>query len=165
MFVSQHFRDLSNEQGRALLANGALSFCLQNDRDDLEHAREPLGLSDTDIAQIQALPKQHGVYSTVYMVSARGRGAVRVALGDLEYWICSSDPEHDQPRRAAALRDSRAATPGRRSSSSAHPAGTSATARPTEPRHDRPRASRSSATRCRRRHRKAAVAGWPRARS
>jgi hypothetical protein len=106
MFVSQHFRDLSNEQGRALLANGALSFCLRNDRDDLEHAREPLGLSDTDIAQIQALPKQHGVYSTVYMVSARGRGAIRVALGDLEYWICSSDPEHDQPRRAAALRDS-----------------------------------------------------------
>jgi len=105
MFVSQHFRDLSNEQGRALLANAALSFCLQNDRDDLEHAREPLGLSDTDITQIQALPKQHGVYSTVYMVSARGRGAVRVALGDLEYWICSSDPEHDQPRRAAALRD------------------------------------------------------------
>ena len=105
MFVSQHFRDLSNEQGRALLANGALGFCLRNDRDDLEHAREPLGLSDTDIAQIQALPKQHGVYSTVYMVSARGRGAVRVALGDLEYWICSSDPEHDQPRRAAALRE------------------------------------------------------------
>jgi hypothetical protein len=105
MFVSQHFRDLSNEQGRALLANGALSFCLRNDRDDLEHAREPLGLSDTDIAQIQALPKQHGIYSTVYMVSARGRGGVRVALGDLEYWICSSDPEHDQPRRAAALRE------------------------------------------------------------
>lgn len=106
MFVSQHFRDLSNEQGRALLANGALSFCLRNDRDDLEHARKPLGLSDTDIAQIQALPKQQGVYSTAYMVSARGRGAVRVALGDREYWICSSDPEHDQPRRAAALRDS-----------------------------------------------------------
>ena len=39
------------------------------------------------------------------MVSTRGRGAVRVALGDLEYWICSSDPEHDQPRRAAALRE------------------------------------------------------------
>jgi hypothetical protein len=107
VFVSQHFRDLANEQGRALLANGALSFCLTNDKDDIEHAREPLGLSDTDIAQIQQLPKQHGLYSTVYMVSARGRGAVRVALGDLEYWICSSDPEHDQPRRAAALHDTR----------------------------------------------------------
>ena len=43
MFVSQHFRDLSNEQGRALLANGALAFCLRNDRHDLEHARDPLG--------------------------------------------------------------------------------------------------------------------------
>ena len=31
-------------------------------------------------------------------------GAVRISLGDLEYWICSSDPEHDQPRRHTALR-------------------------------------------------------------
>ena len=98
-------RPLKRARPRAAGQRGASSFCLQNDRDDLEHAREPLGLSDTDIAQIQTLPKQQGLYSTVYMVSARGRGAVRVALGDLEYWICSSDPEHDQPRRAAALRE------------------------------------------------------------
>ena len=107
MFVSQHFRDLSNEQGRALLANGALSFCLRNDRDDLEHAREPLGLSDTDIAADPGAPQTAGRLLDGVHGLARGRGAVRVALGDLEYWICSSDPEHDQPRRAAALRDSR----------------------------------------------------------
>jgi hypothetical protein len=41
------------------------------------------------------------------MISARGRGAVRQLLGDLEYWICCSDPENDQPRRAAALAESR----------------------------------------------------------
>jgi hypothetical protein len=106
IFISQHFKDLANEQGRALLANSVLQLCLQNDPDDLELARDTIGLTTTDMDQITALPKQEGVYSTVYVVSRRGRGTVRVALGDLEYWVCSSDPENDQPRRVQALKDS-----------------------------------------------------------
>jgi hypothetical protein len=105
IFISQHFRDLDNEQGRALLANAVISLCLRNDRNDLEYARHPLGLTNTDIEQITTLPGHQGVYSTIYLVSLRGRGAVRVALGDHEYWISSSDPEHDQPRRHAALQE------------------------------------------------------------
>ncbi|MGO9754622.1 MAG: hypothetical protein ACLP8S_34070 [Solirubrobacteraceae bacterium] len=38
LFVTQHFKDLDNEQGRALLANSVLRLCLQNDVDDLEEA-------------------------------------------------------------------------------------------------------------------------------
>jgi hypothetical protein len=41
----------------------------------------------------------------VYVVSARGRGRVRITLGELEYWICSNDPERDQATRTAALGD------------------------------------------------------------
>jgi hypothetical protein len=103
LFVTQHFKDLANEQGRALLANSVLRLCLQNDVDDLELGRDTIGLTQTDIEQIITLPRRKGDYSTVYMVSPRGRGAVRVALGDLEYWIASSDPEHDQPTRHQAL--------------------------------------------------------------
>jgi hypothetical protein len=105
IFVSQHFKDLRNEQGRALLANSALRLCVQNDEDDLAHAREPLALTDTDIEQITTLVTQKGLYSSVYVISPRGRGAIRVVLGDLEYWICSSDPGNDQPRRRQALQD------------------------------------------------------------
>jgi type IV secretory pathway VirB4 component len=105
IFISQHFKDLANEQGRALLANSVLRLCLQNDRDDLEHGRDTIGLTATDIEQITTLPRQERAYSTVYVISARGRGAVRISLADLEYWICSSDPEHDQPKRAQALKD------------------------------------------------------------
>ena len=50
-----------------------------------------------------ALPAHKGAYSTLYMISARGRGAVRIAPGAGEYWIASSDPETDQPLRHAAL--------------------------------------------------------------
>ncbi len=105
LFITQHFKDMANEQGRALLANSVLRLCLQNDRDDLELGRDTIALSETDIEQITTLPKREGAYSTVYVVSRRGRGAVRVALSDLEYWICSSDPEHAQPRRAQVLKD------------------------------------------------------------
>ena len=104
-FISQHFKDLANEQGRALLGNSVLRLCLQDDRDDLEYGRDTIGLTGTDIEQITTLPKQEGLYSTVYVVSRRGRGAVRISLAALEYWVCSSDPEYDQPCRAEALRD------------------------------------------------------------
>jgi hypothetical protein len=104
-FVTQFFRDFDSEQGRALLSNHAVALCLANERRDLEHARDSIGLSDTDIAEITALPSQKGSYSTLYMISKRGRGAVRIAPGDPEYWIASSNPELDQPRRHAALRE------------------------------------------------------------
>jgi hypothetical protein len=102
-FISQHFKDLDTEQGRAMLANSVLTLCLQNDAKDLAHARSTLGLTDTDIDEITGLAVQPGAYSTVYAVSRRGRGSIRIELGDIEYWICSADPEHDQPRRAAAV--------------------------------------------------------------
>jgi hypothetical protein len=102
-FITQFFRDFDSEQGRALLSNHAVALCLPNERRDLEHARDTLALTDTDIDEITALPSQKGAYSTLYMVSKRGRGAVRIAPGDPEYWIASSNPELDQPLRHAAL--------------------------------------------------------------
>jgi hypothetical protein len=103
IFVSQFFRDLATPQGHALLENKAIALCFQNDADDLEHARAPLALTETDIEHITTLTTRPGLYSSAYMISSRGRGTVRQLLGDLEYWICCSDPENDQPRRAAAL--------------------------------------------------------------
>jgi len=105
IFVTQHFKDMANEQGRALLENSALRLCFRNNETDLEHARHPLGLTTTDIQAITSLQTRKGAYSTVYIVSPRGRGRVRITLGDLEYWICSNDPDRDQPVRTAALAD------------------------------------------------------------
>jgi hypothetical protein len=105
IFVTQHFKDMANEQGRAMLENSALRLCFRNNETDLEHARHPLGLTTTDIEAITSLQTRKGAYSTVYVVSSRGRGRVRITLGDLEYWICSNDPDRDQPARTAALAD------------------------------------------------------------
>ncbi len=105
-FITQFFTDFRSEQGRALLGNYAVALCLPNELRDLESARDTLSLTDTDISEILALPSQKGAYSTLYMISKRGRGAVRVAPSDPEYWIASSSPDSDQPARHAALRES-----------------------------------------------------------
>ena len=102
-FITQFFRDFDSEQGRALLSNHAVALCLPNERRDLEYARDTVGLTDTDITEISALPSVKGAYSTLYMISARGRGAVRIAPAAPEYWIASSNPETDQPLRHLAL--------------------------------------------------------------
>ncbi len=103
ILVSQHLQDLNNEQGRALLEDSQLALFVQNTERDLAIGRDTIGLTDTDIEQITKLTTRKGLYSTVYVVSPRGRGAVRILLGDLEYWICSADPENDQPKRTTAL--------------------------------------------------------------
>ena len=106
-FITQFFRDFDSEQGRSMLSNHAVALCLPNERRDLEHARDSLALTDTDIAEITSLPSQKGSYSTLYMISKRGRGAIRIAPGAPEYWIASSNPELDQPLRHAALQRDR----------------------------------------------------------
>jgi len=72
-FITQFFRDFDSEQGRSMLSNHAVALCLPNERRDLEHARDSLALTDTDIAEITSLPSQKGSYSTLYMISKRGR--------------------------------------------------------------------------------------------
>ena len=103
IFVTQLLKDLDNEQGRALMENSSIRLLFRNNKRDLEFGREPLGLTDTDIAAICELQTRPGEYSTVYMQSARGRGQVRSIPGPLEYWICSNHPKNDQPARHAAL--------------------------------------------------------------
>ena len=103
IFVTQFFRDFDSEQGRALLANYAIAICLRNDRPDLEFAASALQLTSTDIAEILSLQTIKGKHSTAYMISKRGRGALRLAPAPPEYWIASSNPRTDQPVRREAL--------------------------------------------------------------
>ncbi len=105
IWVTQFCKDADNEQGRALMENSSIRLLFRNNRRDLEFGRDPLGLSDIDIHAITGLQTRPGLYSTVYLQSARGRGQVRSILGALEYWICSNHPKNDQPARHAALQD------------------------------------------------------------
>ena len=111
-----------------MLTNHAVALCLPNERRDLEHARDSLALTDTDIAEITALPSQKGeLLDAVHDQQARPRRGP------------------DRPRRARVLdRElqprARPATPARRPArdrrgpvEGAHPALRSGLARAATP--------------------------------
>ena len=133
LWVTQFCKDADNEQGRALMENSSIRLLFRNNRRDLEFGRDPLGLSDIDIDAITGLQTRPGLYSTVYLQSASGRGQVRSILGPLEYWICSQPPQERPARPARRARRTPAATRGERCGCCAPPPGSRPTATATAP--------------------------------
>ncbi len=105
--ISQQLSDFETEHGRALLANAAMRLFLRQEARELAYAREALALSDGAIEAISTLQTVRGSHSSAYLMNgSRGQGTLQIAVGAREYWIASSDPARDEPRRRAALRRS-----------------------------------------------------------
>jgi len=103
--ISQQLSDFETEHGKALLANASMRLFLRQEARELAYAREALALSDGAIEAISTLQTVRGSHSTAYLMNgSRGQGTLQVAVGAREYWIASSDPARDEPRRRAALR-------------------------------------------------------------
>ncbi|MQA75691.1 MAG: hypothetical protein GEU88_15350 [Solirubrobacterales bacterium] len=107
LVVTQHLADFANEQGAALLRNSVLRIIFHTSAEELAYAREALGLDAQDLETItRELETRKGEFSTAFVDSeVHGRGTVRIYLGDMEYWVASSDPYRDQPIRELARRE------------------------------------------------------------
>jgi hypothetical protein len=105
--ISQQLSDFESEHGKALLANAAMRLFLRQEARELAYARQALGLSDGAIEAISTLQTVRGSHSTAFLMNgSRGQGTLQIAVAAREYWIASSDPARDEPRRRAALRRS-----------------------------------------------------------
>jgi hypothetical protein len=106
LVITQHLADFANAQGEALLRNSVLRLIFRTSYDELAYAQDTLGLHDEDLDAIARLETRKGEYSTCLVDSeAHGRTRVRLLLGDMEYWMCSADPERDQPIRQLAVEE------------------------------------------------------------
>jgi DNA helicase HerA-like ATPase len=105
--ISQQLSDFDNEHGKALLANAAMRLFLRQEARELTYVKGALDLTGEAIQAISALQTVRGQYSTAYLMNGtRGQGTLQIPVGPSEYWIASSDPARDEPRRQQALRDS-----------------------------------------------------------
>ena len=121
------FRDLATAQGHALLENKAIALCFQNDAEDLEHARAPLALTDTDIEQITTLTTRPGLYSSTYMISAAAAAPSANCSATSSTGSAARTPRTTS-HAAPPLCAKPAGTTGRHCDCSAPPSGTNATA-------------------------------------
>lgn len=62
-------------------------------------------MSDAEVAAIARLKTVKRSYSQAYWINGtRGRGTIALRVGSSEYWLATSDPLRDVPRRTKALR-------------------------------------------------------------
>jgi hypothetical protein len=104
--VSQQFSDFTKPSGRAFVENSPRKLSFHQSPRQIELMRDELGYTDEEIQAVGALKTVKRGYSTAYFDNGvRGRSTITVRLADLEYWICTHDPEFDEPIRRQALRD------------------------------------------------------------
>jgi hypothetical protein len=102
--ITQHLGDFDNEYGRPLLRSANMKLFFQQSIEELRYLQDTLGLSDNEVRLISRLKTAKGRYSRAYWINGpRGRGEVSLRLGGLEYWLATSEPGRDVPRRTAAL--------------------------------------------------------------
>jgi hypothetical protein len=104
--VSQQLSDFNNPWGRAFIDNAARKLNFHQAPRQIEFLREELGLTGEEVQAIAALKTIKREYSTAYFDNGpRGRGTITARYSDLEYWICTHEPEFDEPVRRRALRE------------------------------------------------------------
>lgn len=106
--VSQQLSDFNNPWGRAFIDNSARKLTFHQSPRQIEFLRAELGLTADEVQAIGQLKTVKRDYSTAYFDNGpRGRGTITSRYSDLEYWICTHEPEFDEPIRRQALRDAR----------------------------------------------------------
>jgi hypothetical protein len=104
--ITQQLEDFAGEYGKALLRNSTMQLLLRQKADDLQAVRSALGLSDEEVRAVSKLKTVKGAYSQAFFINGtRGRGTVSLRVAEHEYWLATSDPNEDVPRRSAALED------------------------------------------------------------
>jgi hypothetical protein len=104
--VSQQLSDFDTPWGRAFIDNSARKLNFHQSPRQIEFLREEMGLTVEEVQAIGQLKTVKREYSTAYLDNGpRGRGTITSRYSDLEYWICTHEPERDEPLRRQALRD------------------------------------------------------------
>lgn len=104
--VSQQLSDFNKPWGRAFIDNAARKLTFHQSPRQIEFLRDELGLTSEEVSAIGQLKTVKRDYSTAYFDNGpRGRGTITARYADLKYWMCTNEPEFDEPIRRQALRD------------------------------------------------------------
>jgi conjugal transfer ATP-binding protein TraC len=92
--ISQDIIDFLNSKiASALLPNCAVKWMLIQNQSDLSKMSQSLGLNENEVALVQSLQQEKGVYSEAFLVAGPDRRAIIVITPTpLELWIATTDP-------------------------------------------------------------------------
>ena len=103
--ISQSLSDFTRHpEGQALVSQSSIQLLLTQLPGQTAEIQKELGLTDEEAATISQLRTRKGEGAEAFLCNGRrGRGLIEIHAGALEYWIATSEPDHDQPLRQRVL--------------------------------------------------------------
>ncbi|MGH2929192.1 MAG: hypothetical protein ACRDL8_13395 [Solirubrobacteraceae bacterium] len=103
--ISQSLEDfLRHPEGEALVTQSSIQLLLRQLDGQTPAIQQALGLTDEETETISRLSTVKGEHAEAFLCNGRrGRGLIEIHAGAAEYWIATSEPDHDQPLRQQVL--------------------------------------------------------------
>jgi type IV secretory pathway VirB4 component len=109
--IAQQLKDFFEQTAIAdsILKNSHTKLILRQDRSDLKLLKESLNLSDAEVTSIEEFSKDQDKRcdSQCLMLVGNIHGTVRLIPSPMDYWICTTEPTFDIPKRADMMKEVR----------------------------------------------------------
>lgn len=101
--ITQQLKDFfsQSKQADSVVKNAHMKILLRQDASDLTLLKDTLRLRDAEVAAIEQFAKddERRKESHALLIVGARRGTVRLVPSPQDYWVCTSEPIRDVPRR------------------------------------------------------------------
>jgi hypothetical protein len=101
--ITQQLKDFFRqaEQADSVVKNSHMKLILRQDASDLKLLKETLRLTDAEVLSIENFSKDEEKRrdSQCLLIVGAVHGTIRLVPSPMDYWICTSEPISDIPKR------------------------------------------------------------------
>ncbi len=113
--ITQQLKDFFRqaEQADSVVKNSHMKILLRQDPSDLKLLKETLRLTDAEVVAIENFSRDEEKRkdSQCLLIVGAVHGTIRLVPSPMDYWICTSEPIRDIPRRLEMIREVKAKHP------------------------------------------------------
>lgn len=113
--ITQQLKDFFRqaEQADSVVKNSHMKILLRQDPSDLRMLKDTLRLTDAETAAIEQFSRDEEKRrdSQCLLIVGAVHGTIRLVPSPMDYWICTSEPIRDIPRRLQMIEDVRRRNP------------------------------------------------------
>lgn len=113
--ITQQLKDFFRqaEEADSVVKNSHMKILLRQDPSDLKLLKEVLRLRDAEVLAIEAFSKdeEKRKESQALLIVGAVHGTIRLVPSPMDYWICTSEPIKDIPRRLKMIQEVKAKNP------------------------------------------------------
>ncbi len=107
--ITQQLKDFfrQSEQADSVVKNAHMKLILRQDPSDLKVLKETLRLTDAEVAAIDNFSRDEEKRkdSQCLLIVGGSHGTIRLVPSPMDYWICTSEPINDIPKRLEKIKE------------------------------------------------------------